>query len=91
MTKLKLIETLSENLGTSKKLTKELVDTVFETIIDIVKKEGKLKIQGFGTFKISKRKARVGINPRDPERTISIPAVNVVTFKAGKTTKREVN
>lgn len=83
MTKTALIEKLAEELGVSKKLAGELVNCFVETVMNWVKKEGEVRIQGFGTFKASKRKAREGVNPQDPSKKIKIPAMNVVTFKAG--------
>ena len=55
-----------------------------------VKKNGEVRIQGFGTFKSSKRKARTGVNPQNPSQKIKIPAMNVVTFKAGSEFKAAV-
>ena len=90
MTKTALIATLSEKLGVSKKLAGELVNSFVETIIKWVKKDGEVRLTGFGTFKKSKRKAREGVNPQDPSKKIKIPAMNVVTFKAGSEFKGAV-
>ena len=49
-----------------------------------------VRIQGFGTFKVSKRAARNGVNPRTGE-SIKIKAMNVASFKAGKELKAQVN
>jgi DNA-binding protein HU-beta len=67
-----------------------LVNTFIDTVIAWVKKQGEVRIQGFGTFKASKRKAREGVNPQDPSKKIKIPAMNVVTFKAGSDFKAAV-
>ena len=83
MTKTALIASLAEQLGVSKKLASELVNSFIETVIAGVKKSGEVRLQGFGTFKASKRKARKGVNPQHPTQTINIPAMKVVTFKAG--------
>ena len=90
MTKTALIATLSEKLGVSKKLAGELVNSFVETIIKWFKKDGEVRLTGFGTFKKSKRKAREGVNPQDPSKKIKIPAMNVVTFKAGSEFKGAV-
>jgi nucleoid DNA-binding protein len=47
MTKTALIAQLAEELGVSKKLAAELVNTFIETVIGGVKKEGEVRIQGF--------------------------------------------
>ena len=83
MTKTTLIASLAEELGVSKKLAAELVNAFIDTVMNGVKKEGEVRIQGFGTFKASKRKAREGVNPQNPSQKIKIPAMKVVTFKAG--------
>ena len=90
MTKTALIAQLAEELGVSKKLAAELVNTFIDTVIAGVKKQGEVRIQGFGTFKSSKRKAREGVNPQNPSQKIKIPAMKVVTFKAGSEFKAMV-
>lgn len=90
MTKTALIAHLAEELGVSKKLAAELVNTFIDAIIAGVKKQGEVRLQGFGTFKASKRKAREGVNPQNPSQKIQIPAMNVVTFKAGSEFKSAV-
>jgi len=90
MTKTQLIAHLADQLGVSKKLAAELVNTFIDAIIAGVKKQGEVRIQGFGTFKASKRKAREGVNPQNPKQKIKIPAMNVVTFKAGSEFKSAV-
>ena len=83
MTKTQLIEALAAELGVSKKLAGELINAFVGQVIAGVKKHGEVRLQGFGTFKASKRKARTGVNPQKPSEKIKIPAMNVVTFKAG--------
>lgn len=90
MTKTMLIANLADALGVSKKLASELVNTFVDTVIGGVKKSGAVRIQGFGTFKASHRKARIGVNPQNPKQTIKIPAMKVVTFKAGSDFKKAV-
>ena len=90
MTKTALIATLAEKLGVSKKLAGELVNSFVEAVVKWVKKDGEVRLTGFGTFKKSKRKAREGVNPQDPSKKIKIPAMNVVTFKAGSEFKAAV-
>ena len=83
MTKTALIATLAEKLGVSKKLAGELVNSFVEAVVKWVKKDGEVRLTGFGTFKKSKRAARTWVNPQNPSQKIKIPAMNVVTFKAG--------
>ena len=90
MTKTALVASLAEELGVSKRMAGELVNCMIEAIMTGVKKEGEVRIQGFGTFKKSKRAARTGVNPQNPKEKIKIPAMNVVTFKAGSDFKKAV-
>mgnify|MGYP002525619466 FL=1 len=90
MTKTALIATLAEKLGVSKKLAGELVNSFVEAVVKWVKKDGEVRLTGFGTFKKSKRAARTWVNPQNPSQKIKIPAMNVVTFKAGSEFKAAV-
>ena len=49
-----------------------------------------MPVAGFGTFNVSKRKAREGRNPQTGE-TVKIPARKAVSFKAGTALKEAVN
>ena len=91
MTKTELIAKIADQLGVSKKLAAEFVNTFTSTVVEGVKKDGEVRIQGFGTFKLSKRAAREGVNPQNPSQKIKIPARNVPTFKAGSEFKKAVN
>mgnify|MGYP001547634944 CR=1 FL=1 len=91
MTKTELIAHLAEVLGVSKKLSSELVNAFLEAIVMGVKEAGEVRIQGFGTFKMTRSEAREGVNPQDPSKKIKIPAKNVVRFKAGAEFKAAVN
>ena len=90
MTKTDLIASLADQLGVSKKLAAELVNAFIETVIAGVKKSREVRIQGFGTFRASQRKAREGVNPQNPKQKIKIPAMKVPAFKAGKSLKDAV-
>ncbi len=61
----------------------------FGAIAKARKKGQAVTLVGFGTFKVSKRKARVGRNPQTG-REIKIPAKKVPKFSAGKALKSAV-
>lgn len=90
MTKGDLVDAIMKgaDLGT-KKLAGEVVDLFFDTITKSLKKGDDVAITGFGTFKVAKRAARMGINPKTGEK-IKIPAATVPKFKAGKALKDAV-
>lgn len=73
----------------TKKQAGEIVEWFFDTITKALKKGEEVAITGFGTFKVAKRAARQGINPKTGEK-ISIAATTVPKFKAGKLLKDAV-
>ncbi len=89
MNKTELIGVVSEKAGMSKKDTEKVVNAVFESIVDELAQGNKMQLVGFGTFEVRERKEREGRNPATGE-TITIPALNVPVFKAGKALKEKV-
>jgi DNA-binding protein HU-beta len=67
----------------TKKEAQAAVECVLDSITKTLKKKGEVVLAGFGSFKVSKRKARTGRNPRTGEE-IKIKAKNVPKFSAGK-------
>lgn len=89
MNREKLVEVIMNKLNSTKAEAARAVEGVFETITDTLAKGDEITISGFGSFKISKRAARQGINPRTGEK-IQIAAKSVPKFKAGKALKDAV-
>jgi len=83
MTKAELIEKVASDAGLSKADTTRVLDTTLNTIKKALKKNQKVTLVGFGTFSVSKRKARKGRNPRTGEE-IKISAAKVPKFTSGK-------
>jgi len=73
----------------SKKQAKEIVETIFETITKTLARGEEVAISGFGTFRVARRAAREGINPRTGEK-IQIPASIKPKFRAGKALKEAI-
>lgn len=73
----------------SEKHAGEAVNTILDSIKAALKKEQAVTLVGFGTFKVARRKARTGRNPRTGK-TINIPAKKVPVFKAGAELKKAV-
>ena len=67
MNKKQLVASLSGSLSLSKADAERTFDTITNTILDALKGDDTVKIAGFGTYKVAKRKARVGRNPRTGE------------------------
>ena len=68
----------------------ELIAAIAASAGTSLTKGEKVTITGFGTFQISARAARTWVNPRNPSEKIQIPAMNLPTFKAGKSLKDSV-
>jgi len=83
MTKAELVEAMAKEAEITKSAAAAALDAYVEAVTRELKQGGKISLVGFGTFCVSKRKAREGRNPKTGE-SIRIPAKNVVKFKPGK-------
>jgi DNA-binding protein HU-beta len=66
------------------------VDAFLDTITDTLRNGGDVSFTGFGKFQTQERKARMGVNPRNPEQKVHIPAARVPKFSAGSALKSAV-
>ena len=83
MTKAELIEKVAKDAKISKASAEKTLNTIIGEVTRTLKKGNKVTLVGFGTFSVSKRKARKGRNPRTGE-TIKIAAHKAPKFTAGK-------
>lgn len=90
MTKQDLVNAAAAAAGVTKKDAQAVLDAILDTVTASLKKGETVTITGFGTFRVSKRAARTGVNPRNPSEKISIPAMKLPAFKAGKSLKDAV-
>lgn len=90
MNKTELVAAVAAKAEISKKDAETAVAAVVSTITDALVDGEDVAIVGFGTFKVSERAARKGINPKTKE-TIDIPASKAPAFKAGKALKDAIN
>lgn len=84
--KIELIDAVAKATKLEKTKVKAVIESTFETIeAQLKKKTGTNRVQltGFGTFSVTKRKARTGVNPKTGEK-IKIAARNVPKFTPGK-------
>lgn len=82
MNKTEFIVAVAEKAELTKVDAKKAVDAGIEVIASEMKKGNKVAILGFGTFSVSERAARQGINPQTGKK-MKIAARKVVRFKAG--------
>ena len=90
MSKEELIDSVASKTDASKKEVERIINAVLETITNALTDGEKVALTGFGTFDVSKRAARTGVNPQNPGQKIQIPAMIVPKFKAGKSLKDAV-
>ncbi len=89
MTKAELVEKMAQGAGISKAQASKALDSALDAIKSALKKGQRVTLVGFGTFSVSKRKARKGRNPQTGEE-IKIPAMKVPRFTPGKALKDAV-
>jgi DNA-binding protein HU-beta len=85
-----LVVSVAKMCGCTKKCAADALEAVLGTVSKELSKGGTVTLTGFGTFKVSHRAARTGVNPQNPSQKIKIPATKVPTFKAGKNLKEAV-
>lgn len=90
MNKKELVSAVAENTGMRKKDVEAVISSVFDTITEELRAEGKVQIVGFGTFEVADRPAREGRNPSSGE-TVVIAACKSPRFKASRVLKDVVN
>lgn len=90
MNKNDLVSAVADAAGLSKADAGRAVDSVFDTIAASLKKSQEVRLVGFGTFVVTRRKASRGRNPRTGE-AIQIPASKQPKFRAGQALKDAVN
>ena len=82
MNKTELVEKIAAGAALSKVDSKKALEATIAAIKDALVAGDKVALVGFGTFSVSERPAREGINPATKEK-IKIAAKKVAKFKPG--------
>lgn len=90
MTKQNLVNYIAEEAGLTKADATRALDAFMNGVVKGLKSEGKVTLTGFCTFTKQHKEARKGRNPRTGE-TVTIPARNAVSIKAGSKLKDALN
>jgi integration host factor subunit beta len=69
---------------------KKILEIIFDQIIEALSRGNNVEIRGFGRYKIVKRKARVGRNPKNSQ-IVQIPEKNAIKWKMSKTFFKQLN
>ncbi len=84
MTKRGLIEELVRLYPRfSRRDAEVMVNAVFDSLAEALRRGDRIEIRGFGSFVVKQREAREGRNPRTGRR-VSVAAKRVPFFKVGK-------
>ena len=81
-----IIEAISDNVGLSLYDSSQIIEEIFEFILNELEKGDDVKISSFGTFSVRHKKSRIG---RNPKTGIEVPITerNVVTFSSSNVLK----
>ncbi len=90
MNKTELVAAMAEKAELSKKDTESALKAFIDVVTDELAKGEKVQLVGFGSFEVTERAAREGINPLT-KKPMSIPASKAPKFKAGRGLKDAVN
>ena len=89
MNKASMVEKVHEVVGGTKVQAEQVVDMVFDSIVETIKGGEEVSIAGFGIFSAKERASRIARNPRTGE-PITVPAMRVPKFRAAKALKDAV-
>jgi integration host factor subunit beta len=90
MTKAELVEEVARVSELTKKHSEIIVNTVFDSIVEALRKDDKIELRGFGSFRIRQRRSRQGRNPKTGDK-VDVPAKRIPYFKPGKELKELIN
>ena len=90
VTKAELVDQVARNTDLTKKHAEQIVNTVFESIVDSLRDGDKIELRGFGSFRIRNRGSRIGRNPKTGAR-VAVPSKKIPYFKPGKHLKEMLN
>ena len=82
MNKTELISAIAAESGLTKVDSKRALEGTVAAIRKELEQGGKVALVGFGTFSVTEKSARIGINPRTKQ-PIEIAAKKAVRFKPG--------
>ncbi|MGO9568201.1 MAG: HU family DNA-binding protein [Desulfomonilaceae bacterium] len=85
-TKAELVSQIAKKTDVPKKGVETVLKSLIESIQQALKKDGQIRLDGLGTFRVMERKARTGVNPQTRAK-IKIPATKAPAFRAAKALK----
>ena len=90
MTRAQLVSKLSFQMDVTKKEAALYLSTILDSIMDTLKEDGRVVVQGFGSFKVKEYKARLAKKPLTGE-MIQLPVRYKLSFHPGKDLRERIN
>jgi integration host factor subunit beta len=90
VTKREMAISIAEKSGIQPERALEIIQQVFDSIIDTLVHEGRVELRGFGVFEVKRRGPRRARNPRTGEE-VWVPERLIITFKAGREVQERLN
>ena len=90
LTKSELIESISNKIKLPKGKAEDIVNCIFDAMIEALNQGDGIEIRGFGSFTVREYKEYEGRNPRSGA-TVHVAAKRLPFFKVGKELKERVN
>lgn len=90
MTKADLVEEVARVVEVTRKDAEVIVETVFSSVVQSLRRGDKVEIRGFGSFRTRQRQGRTGRNPQSGEQ-VRVPPKTIPFFKPGKELRDIVN
>lgn len=89
-TKVWVVDNFAARMGITRSESERQINGLIHLIYEELAKGNKVNISDFGCFSVSHRRAREGVNPRNPSQRIIIPKLNTPKFRAGESFKGAV-
>lgn len=91
MNRAELVDSVAKITGQTKTQVHDSMTAVIHAITGALSKGDRVMLVGFGTFERRNRAARVGVNPQDPRKKITIEAARIPAFRPGQELKSIVD
>ena len=90
ITKRELVIKISNETGLTQQQVFDVIQRTLDSITDSLSNGDTVVMRNFGAFQVKETKAKIGRNPKDPDKYVPIPARAVVKLKPGKEMKEQV-
>ncbi len=91
MNRAELVDAVAKATGQTKQQVHNTMAAILHSVTGALSKGDRVMLVGFGTFERRNRKARVGVNPQDPRKKLTISAARVPAFRPGQELKNIVD